>query len=284
MRKFAIASAVTAVLGLASVSSAAFTVTDYWRMGEDNGTLPANNDGVTTVTQKDGPLVLNASTNNIPLYSTDAPTDSKADSVRSIAIPNTVGSSPTNWLQSATGVIGLGTGVIKNFGAEAWVKPNSISATANQTIFSIGGTSDTFALRFGYGAFTLRLTGGTNAPGNVGSGTDVTWSIPSSFTTADWNHVAVVSDDNGFMHLYVKGEEVSATSNALRMPGVRTQNSIQIGRASANPFAGKIDDVRLFTFGPGEFSTDKLLVTVPEPTMIGLLGVSVLGLLHRRRA
>jgi len=55
------------------------------------------------------------------------------------------------------------------------------------------------------------------------------------------------------------------------------------GNPMDKPFAGQIDELRMFTFNSGEFEVQDLGYYIPEPASLGLVGMAGLALLGRRR-
>jgi hypothetical protein len=280
MQAFRMASAVTVVLGLASMSSAAITVADYWRMGEADGAGAVNGALLTATNQTTGSYLLDAKPDptSAITYSSDVPTDPVAGSTLSARLPGS-----SNYL---AGTAAAGTNdfpVTNNFGVEEWVKIDELT-TGNQTLFSVDGTSTRIALRVSTGGFGLRLEGGSGGTG------DNTWQL-SGFTAAAWHHVALVRD-NGVTNIYVDGVAAtpSVTAGRTTPAAAPATGSMGVGfgtTGNPNILTGYVDELRLFTFAPGEFSVSDLLVTapvtVPEPATMGLLAVSAIGLLRRRQ-
>lgn len=135
---------------------------------------------------------------------------------------------------------------VDNFGLEAWVKPNT---TAAGTYFI---ADNGFA---GSGGWGLYQSGGSYVAffGGLavfGSG------IASPGT---WVHLALVRD-SGTATLYVNG---IAAGNSSVTPNPVT-GGFAIGATPQPPatafFNGTIDELRVFTFVPGQFSTNDLLL------------------------
>ena len=141
---------------------------------------------------------------------------------------------------------------VNNFGIEAWVKPNNINAGVYfiaDNGFAAGGWG---IYQNGGGYFGL--FGGVAIFGN------------GTASPGTWAHVALVRD-NGTSTLYVNGIPTGTTASA---PNPAT-GGFAIGTPPQAPtssfFNGVIDEVRVFTFAPGQFSTSDLLFTVRVATL-----------------
>lgn len=97
----------------------------------------------------------------------------------------------------------------------------------------------------------------------------------------EWVHLAAVVFDAD-VFFYVNGEHVGTTSQ-LPEP---VQSAFTLGQkpGGGKPFAGQIDELRLFTFNSGEFQVSDLSYYVPEPASLGMIGMAGLALLGRRRS
>jgi hypothetical protein len=152
-----------------------------------------------------------------------------------------------------------------NFGLEAFVNASSTSSDAGIVYNGKGGSSGFGLVRRG-GVYQALL--GTSPGTLFGSATA---------TPGTWVHLAVVRE-NGLSTFYADGV-ASGTSSATPLFG---SGPFRIGSSvGSDNFAGMIDEVRLFTFAPGLFSRDDLLVNqVPEP---GTTTLVILGLIGFRR-
>jgi len=135
-----------------------------------------------------------------------------------------------------------------NFGIEAWARPNLASASG---VIAYNGNT---ALS-GWGFFQ----NGANYSGLMG-GVIILGSAP--VTAGVWTHLALVRA-SGTTTLYVNGISVATDPSAPVLPagGFGVGQPGQSG-ASQN-FAGQIDEVRVFTFTAGQFSTNDLLLKSP---------------------
>jgi autotransporter-associated beta strand protein len=145
---------------------------------------------------------------------------------------------------STTAVVSAMT---NNFGLEAWVKPGPISSTYLCVAYNGDTANNGWGIVWQGGAFQGWY-------GNVilfGSG---------AVTPGTWAHVALVRDD-GFSTLYVNG--VPASSPTIFGPKPPT-TGFALGVRPQMPavefFDGAIDEVRVFTFAPGQFTTNEFLL------------------------
>ena len=143
-----------------------------------------------------------------------------------------------------------------NFGVEAWVRPN----TTNGGSYFIAQNGI-----IGLGAWDIRQGGGsyfgvlapTNGASSLGDGTAIA-------SPGVWAHVAMVRN-NGTNRFYFNGTPNGpATTNAPGPPvghftiGGNFGSNV-LGLLNNSFFNGTIDEVRVFTFVPGQFSTNDLL-------------------------
>jgi hypothetical protein len=139
--------------------------------------------------------------------------------------------------------------VTNNFGIECWVKPTILGR--NEVIAYNGITGG-----IGSGGWGIFLSSNTNYDGLFG-GVAFVGGVPA--TANVWTHLALVRT-NGTATLYVNG--VAAGSTVTSNPGLPAGN-FALATDPQSPggelFTGLIDEVRVFTFAPGQFSTSDLL-------------------------
>jgi len=218
---------------------AAVSVLDYYRLGEDDpGAL--DNDFMFSTTDSVGNK--NLAVVGGPFWSTDV-----AGSARG----HTASVFSFQFFQGGPyGITSVLTSVTDNFGIEAWVKPATTSG--NHCIAYNGNTTAN-----GWGLYQVGNTyRGRFAGVSIGSG---------SVTLNGWTHLALVRT-NGVARLYVNG--ATAGSSSTSVP-VAPSGSFAIAappQSHTNEFfSGLMDEVRVFTFGSGQFSTADLLVNAPFP-------------------
>ena len=137
-----------------------------------------------------------------------------------------------------------------NFGIECWAKPTAMGG--GQVIAYNGGTGG-FAGSSGWG---IILAANNTYQGLFGGIT----TIGTSVATANvWTHLALVRN-NGTTTLYVNGVAAGTSSGGPLLP----QGNFALGAPPQAPtsqfFTGLIDEVRVFTFASGQFSTSDLLL------------------------
>ena len=134
------------------------------------------------------------------------------------------------------------TDAIDNFGVEAWVKSDG-NTQLNSLLVYNGSTSTS-----GWGLFRVGADYGFLYGGIVLAGV--------APLTTEWTHLALVRD-GGTTRMFVNGEQRLEAGVAPLNP----DGAFMIG---GNPdlategFDGLIDEVRVFTFAPGQFSVDDL--------------------------
>lgn len=153
-----------------------------------------------------------------------------------------------------------------NWGIEAWVQSdnsNMVSAIAYN-----GNSANA-----GMGLYQLNGTY-TGLMGGVAF-------VGSAPVTANWTHLALVVN-NGVTTFYVNG----AANGSAGMPNIPSGAfNIGIRPDLGERFDGRIDEVRLFTFAPGQFSVSDLQLNavVPEPSTAAFLAAGALVASRRRR-
>ena len=162
------------------------------------------------------------------------------------------------------------------WGVEMWVRPDILPDGTNQTevgLLHIGGTGNGFALEMSYDAGAA--TWAVHRPG-------ATFEHFGAPVAGEWTHLTYVND-NGFAELYINGVLVgNPNANAL---GAGAPD-FAIGSMwvdNRRGFNGAMDEVRIFTFNPGEFDISDTFALVPEPSTTALLGLGGLALILRRR-
>jgi hypothetical protein len=154
-----------------------------------------------------------------------------------------------------------------NFGIEAWVRSNG--RTTGNAAIAYNGNSGTS----GYGLYRL----GNSYGGLFGGVTFIGGGAPVANGST---HLALVRNA-GVTTFYVNGVPAGTTTTAAPNPptgsfGIGGNATIAIDEF----FDGQIDEVRYFTFAPGQFSVGDLNLRRPEPVPAGTpLALAALGLL-----
>ena len=143
---------------------------------------------------------------------------------------------------------GIASTLTDNYGMEAWVR--SGTGTGNAVVAYNGNTATSGFGLFRLGSTWIYLYGGVE----FGPAAPV---VPGA-----WTHLAVVRD-SGTSTFYVNGVAVGPSSGGAPNPPA---GGMAIG---GNPnFAvefldGSVDEVRIFSFTPGQFSVSDLNLTAP---------------------
>lgn len=159
------------------------------------------------------------------------------------------------------------TSAVNNFGIEGWFKASA--TTGNRVLAYNGDTGDSGFGLFLVGAQIYGVYGG-NAILNTGQ----------SIVPNTWTYVALVRD-GGVSKLFVNNTTPIIRSGAPN-PASGTF-SIGANSAGNEQFGGLADEVRVFTFSPGQFNPNTDLLIVPEPGTLALAGLGVAGLFWLRR-
>ncbi len=220
-------------------ADAAVTVLHYWRMGEDDSGATAGGISSNTVDMVGGLTLTN---HYGPLY---GPLYSSR-----VSLAAGVHTGSKLCLQFPTGSYGWGSlisNVVNNFGIELWV---CTSNTTGTNCLAYNGNTSTS----GWGLYQE----GANYYGLFG-GVVMFGAAPA--VAGVWQHLALVRD-NGTTTLYLNGAVVSSSTSAPNIPtggfgvGAPALYALQF-------FSGYLDEVRVFTFAAGQFSTNDLLINSP---------------------
>ena len=221
----------------------------YWRMGEND---PGAANGVTnTVTTNLLGGMLSLRSNAV--YSSSVAGTAAARVGSLMALQFTTGRYATN--QPAFSFT-------DNFGLELWVKPDATNAIQCLAYNGDSGPNGwglylyqgKYQGLFGSQAF---LTGPDAEPGV-------------------WTHLALVRN-NGLTTLYVNGVPTATSPLPPNTPTGRFALAAQAQSLTAEFFAGSFDEVRVFGFAPGTFSTGDLLLPVLPPIVATAAATSIGG-------
>ena len=219
-------------LWLANTVSGAVTTVSYFRLGEKDTGAAAGQPMAATTADSGGAAELHQ-LGTPPTYSSDAGVSGSTLSMEVNA------GGYTNGAPLVT--------LADNWGLEAWVQAANPSAIAN---IAYNGNSANSGM--GLYQFNDTLIGLVGGKAFVGA---------EPVVPGAWVHVAIVVA-NGGTSFYVNG----VLNNSGPVPNVSTGNFHLGTRADGQEaFQGKIDEVRLFTFAPDQFTTDDLLLTTVPP-------------------
>ena len=209
----------------------------YYRAGEDDPGAAAGNLG--NATTVDSIAALDFSRSGSPAYSA-----STGSPISELSLDFTGGGN-----YSRSGVI---FSDVDNVGMELSVFPVSVPTSNNVILYNGNSGSNGFGLMVRNGQWSMIAGGKTY--GDTG--------IPVEAGT--WNHLAVVRD-GGTTRLYVNGRpQGSSYTTAPNTP----VGSTYFGQN----FPGRIDEVRFFTFNPGEFKPGSDLLNPITPLAYYRLG------------
>jgi len=224
---------------LCPAARATVTPLSYWRMGDNDPAVAAG--PATNTTDPTGGRTM---TLNGPVFYTN--------SVAAAADARTGSAWCLNFSGSGYGTNALVSTQIDNFGIECWVNPNN--TTSNECLAYNGSTASS-----GWGVYKL----GATYAGLLGG---VTFIGSAPATAGTWTHLALVRN-SGTTTFYVNGVASGSTPAAPVTPG----GIFGVAADPQNPpferFHGGLDEVRVFTFAAGAFSTNDLLFT-PLPTIV----------------
>jgi len=157
------------------------------------------------------------------------------------------------------------TAARNNFGIEAWVRTLTLS-DGTYVIAQNGnnGWGLSVEVTTAFGVTSYRYSAEFSGSIVFGSGT----------ARGGWNHVALVRD-NGTSTFYLNGIARGSTNITPATPA----GGFAIAATPQSPpsgfFPGPIDEVRVFTFAPGQFSTNDLLLNQIRVTTLPQSGVAL---------
>jgi alpha-tubulin suppressor-like RCC1 family protein len=234
-KRILLAVVLIAVLDFAFPASATINVVSDWRLGEaDSGGIA----GAAAVTAADSVGLNNLSFHGTASYSSDVSFQAAAETGSSLSVNFANNAFATNTIVSSAS---------DNFGIEAWVKPES---SAGGVIVYNGNTATSgWGISIGSGDYNA-LYGGVQVFG----------SLP--VTNGVWTHVALVCA-GGTSTLYINGISAGTFIGTPHTPVGNFGLACPPQAPTSQFFTGLIDEVRVFTFATGQFSTADLLINSP---------------------
>ncbi len=228
------------ILGLVITSTftaqASIFVLNYWHMGEsDPGAISG---GAATTLVDSATFPDNLTVQGAPTYTNDVDATAAARTGSSLSTVFTNGA-------LASGPVPIA--LTDDFGIECWVKPGA-DVNGGQVIVYNGSTATS-----GWGFLVANGQFQALYGGVVVFGTGVA-------TPNVWAHVALVRD-SGNATLYVNGVPAGTSFFSPHVPdtGFAIAAPPQVAFGSGQCLTGRVDEVRLFDFNPGKFSTNDLL-------------------------
>jgi hypothetical protein len=225
------------LVGLALPVNATVTAVKYWRMGE-NDPGATNMASCTNTTEYLTELTMSntPAAGVYPYYSTNVAS----------AAGNVDGSKLClHYSGGQYGTVAPMPNLASNFGVELWVNPDNI--TTNESLVFNGNSSTTGWGLYQYGGSFGALLGGKLEFG----------AFP--VVTNAWTHLALVIQSNQSF-FYANGVLEGATSNSPSPTGASDVFRMAANLLGGERFNGYVDEVRVFTFSPGTFSTNDLLL------------------------
>lgn len=227
------------ILGLVIASMfnarASIFVLNYWHLGESD---PGAISGGLATNFFDSAGAENLTVQGAATYTND---------VDATAAARTGSSLSTVFTNGALAVGPSVTTLTDDFGIECWVKPGA-DVNGGQVIVYNGSTATSgWGFLVAGGQFQA-LYGGVQI-----FGTGVA-------TPNVWSHVALVRD-SGNATLYVNGVPAGTAIDIPHTPGGNFAIAAppQVALGSGQSLTGRVDEVRVFAFNPGKFSTNDLL-------------------------
>lgn len=257
------ATAVVAVTALVSAAHATIIPVSYHRLGETDPSAAAGNTGNNPTDDAVGSN--NLARTGSPVYSSN---------IAASAVLHTASTLSMNFGSPNGGnVYAQGspvTAATSNFGMEGWFNLADTSGTQVLVLNGTGGNG--YSLLMSGGQLTV-LQAGVAVIGTGFFPTANTWFYAALVNTAGANNVYI--NNNAPISLGTFGYVTPTTNFSIGGQVGPTQNLMK----------GLADEVRMFTFTAGQFSTNDLLINqvVPEPSSLIMLLFGGLGLWLMRR-
>src|SRR5262245_17012672 len=230
-------------LALAPCARATVTNIAYYRFGENDPGAVNGGAAAGTTNIVGGQMNLVGS----PVYTNNIAASAASAVGSTLALQFASGKYGTNALLST---------LVNNFGIELWVKPDATNTT--QCLAYNGNTGGA-----GSGGWGLYIISGQYSALFGGVAIFPASGAPAS--TNVWAHIALVRN-NGTNIFFLNGAPVvTNTVSTPAVPSGRFAVAAQPQSLTTEFFAGALDEVRVFTFAPGTFSTNDLLVINGQP-------------------
>jgi len=179
-----------------------------------------------------------------------------ANDVTPIAAGHAGSSLSINFTSGAYATRSVVSTATDNFGVECWVKPTALGG--GQVIVYNGATGG-----LNSGGWGIIIAADNTYQGLFGGLTAFGTNVAMANV---WTHLALVCS-GGISTLYVNGVPSGGSSSGMYTP----QGNFALGAPPQSPtsqfFTGLMDEVRVFTFAPGQFSTSDLLLKVWTPRL-----------------
>jgi hypothetical protein len=256
-RLFAIAlPSLAAMLLFACVAQAGVITVGYYRLGEaDPGAVAGDPTGATT--EDSSGLGNTVNLVGPPSYSSDVAASAAACTGSTLSV-------------NFTGAYGYRLGALTtatdNFGIEGWFKVSDLDTTYALCSNGSEGSPNGCELYVYQGHIIGNYAGICPLDSGVAP------------TANEWFYVAFVRD-NGVAKMYINNTTAITPTNDTATPITPADLSCLGTSGSVYGLSGLADEVRYFTFEPGAFNANTdLLISVPEPSTIALLVMSILGI------
>jgi hypothetical protein len=265
MKRFCVVALVAFATALVAANLAqAITVDSYYRMGEGD---PGAVDGAAAPVFYDssGHGYSTVAYGGAPTYTASVCASAAAATGSSLAVDFGTSTVYVDWHAGAYQTT-------DNFGIEGWFMTRNPDGEYEAGADCFVHCGD--ALSSGYG---LWVRNGTIQ----GLYAMVTWIDTGIAVDAEeWFYAALVRDSgNTTMYVYADDQLSVIDFGAYPAPYMPTQQ-VSYGIGGYNPANGCGDEIRVFTFGAGQFNSADLLINqvVPEPSSVALLAAGMVAL------
>ncbi len=162
-----------------------------------------------------------------------------------------------------------------NFAVEIWARLDSTPTTYD--VFNLGnntnGSLKISAMASGNWSASLHNVAWIGASGGTGQ----------TATVDAWTHLAVIRDA-GVSTFYIDGVAQAGSTAGAPVHSASAHLGVTPNGGPGNWFSGDLDEMRIFTWDPGDDPTDHLSINaVPEPNSLCLMSLAMIGLVVRRK-